>query len=390
MHKSITLLLSLLIIASSSVFAQEEEKMSNLITNGDFENTNTRTLKKVGGLEEFCEGWFPATFEPADIFARDVKSDDVAIPTNKFGVQEDANNGDHYAGFRAYAPGGKASRSYLEAPIRTPLQKGKMYCVRFDVSLSDLSKYAVNYIGAYLPNKKYLQKNNGDIVEDFQIKDRSNRVFNGQDDWQTVCSSYIAAGGENHIIIGCFEREDKLKVEKMKRPRSVAGAQSYEAYYYVDNVQVFEVRAKSQCDCASGENRQPDVIYSKTVVKTEDMTPSQILKETEIYFASLKSEINGMAARDLKEVVQLLKDNPQIRLEVVGHCDNDEAREAEITTMYAAMGKQRADAVVELLIANGISELRVVPKSVENAQPANTRPTPMSKAQNRRVQFIVK
>ncbi len=389
MHKTLTLILALFTLSANILYAQEE-KASNLITNGDFETTNDRTLKKVGGLEEFCEGWFPATFEPADIFSRNVKSEDVAVPLNKFGVQEDKASGDYYAGFRAYAPGGKASRSYLEAPIRTPMQKGKMYCVKFDVSLSDLSKYAVNYIGAYLPNKRYLQKNTGDIVEAYQIKDRSNRVMNDMDGWQTICTSYIAAGGENHIIIGCFEREDKLNVEKVKRPRTVTGAQAYEAYYYVDNVEVFEVQAKSQCDCGDGENRAPDVIYSKTVVKTADMTPGQILTETDIYFASLKSEINAMAERALKEVIEIMNANPQIRLEVVGNCDNDEFREGEITSMYANMGKQRADAVVEYLISQGISQLRVVPKSVENTKPANTRPTPMSIAQNRRVEFVVK
>lgn len=392
MHNFRNLILSAVLMCFGLLsFAQDDDKVSqNLVTNGDFEKVETRTLKKLGGLDEFVEGWFSATHENADIFSRETRSEDIQIPTNAFGVQEDKNSGNQYAGFRAYAPNGKASRSYIEAPIRSQLEKGKMYCVKFDVSLSDLSKYAVNYIGAYLPNKRYIQKNTGAIIEEPMVKDRANQVIKNMDDWQTICGTYIAKGGENHIVIGCFGLDDKLKTEKVKRPRGIVGTQNYEAYYYVDNIEVTEIRAKSQCECGAGQAPKPDIIYSKTVATTDDMTDSDIVRATDIYFASLKDDINAIAKRDLNNIVEILKKNPSMKLEVVGHCDNDEAKEGQVNSIYQNLGKQRADRVVEYLIEQGISQLRVVPATKENTMPANTRPTPMSIAQNRRVEFNVR
>lgn len=393
MHKLLSLITStILLLSGLSGIAQDVDKVSqNLLNNPGFEKGDTKGMKDLGNLDELTENWFSATFEPADIYARDAKDEDVSIPRNEYGTQEEKEGLDHYAGFRAYVPRSKKlSRSYLESPIRTPLEKGKMYCISFDISLADLSKYAVNYIGLYMTNKKFIQKNTGAIIEDPQIKDITNKVIQNMDEWETVCGTYLAKGGENHVIIGCFATDDKLEVEKLRRPRGLTEPQVYEAYYYVDNVSVTEIRAKSQCDCAAGASRQPDIIYSKSVVITDDMTSGDILRETDIYFASLKTDLNAIAKRELDKVAKILNENPQIRLEVVGHCDNDEMREGGVTSLYKDIARQRADEVVEYLIGKGISEMRVVPKGMDNKQLANTRPTPMSIAQNRRVEFVIR
>jgi hypothetical protein len=45
---------------------------------------------------------------------------------------------------------GKTPRSYLSAKFKKMLRKDTRYCVRYYVSLSDLSKYASAELGAYM------------------------------------------------------------------------------------------------------------------------------------------------------------------------------------------------------------------------------------------------
>ena len=148
------------------------------------------------------------------------------------------------------------------------------------------------------------------------------------------------------------------------------------------------ITAPSECACTPADEREPDLIFTKkNVASEEELSTSDKVKASTVYFASLKSELTGLAKRDLDALAALLKANPSMRLEVVGHSDDDEMKEGELNPRYAAMGKRRADQVVRYLISKGVSEMRIVPRSKENTQPSNTRPTPLAKAQNRRVEL---
>ncbi|MBT6163038.1 MAG: hypothetical protein HOH92_05000, partial [Crocinitomicaceae bacterium] len=143
-------------VAVLNVGAQED----NYVPNGSFENSDLRKLKSQGQLEEFTENWFSATEAPLDLYAEGMKSEKVNIPNNIYGSQE-ANDGVCYAGFRAFSKDPKLSRTYFEVALDSELEKNQLYCVSFDISLSDLSRYAVNGVGAYLSDRKIEQGNTG-------------------------------------------------------------------------------------------------------------------------------------------------------------------------------------------------------------------------------------
>lgn len=378
--------LLLLLVAFGLQMAAQDE---NLVPNGDFENSATKGLKSYGMLDDLCEDWFSGTKAPADLYATGMKSEKVNIPNNLFGKQ-DAMSGEMYAGFRAYTKDKKKNRTYLQVKLSEDLEEDVQYCVKINISLADLSKYAVNNIGVYMSDRKIVQPNTGPMIkDDFQIKHKSNKVMMSQEGWETICGTIVGTGEEEYMIIGCFERDDKLQIEKMKRPKGMTGTQVYDAYYYIDNVEVYPIEAKSQCICSRADEVEPDLIYSKSVMIDESMTPSDVVKNSSVYYAFLKSGVNAIARRSLTNVIKIMNENPNMKLEVIGHCDNDEFDEAKINPRYKDLGKRRADMVVEYLIEQGISQMRLVPKSLENTSPANTRPTPLSKAQNRRVQFVV-
>jgi len=387
MSKSILTFVFLLI--AGMTFAQDDEGTDNLVPNGDFEDTATKTLKSYGMLQPLTEAWFNATQAKCDVFSSGIKSPKVSVPNNDFGIQ-DAASGDIYAGFRGYTKDKKKSRSYLEVKFTERLKKDQMYCVQFKVSSGDLSKYAVNNIGAVVSTRKVYQPNTGSLIKDIDVKDRSNKIINTTDGWETICGTVVGTGQEEYLIIGCFAGDSDLKIEKMKRPRNVTGAQTYEAYYYIDDVSVVAVDAKSQCSCASGVQSKPDLIYGAASVVSPDMSAADVLAASAVYYPSLKKSVNAAGVSTLNKVVEMMNDNPDWKLEVIGHSDNDEAAEAKINSRYVDFGKKRAEQVKRYLVSKGIAESRLIVLTKENTAPATTRETEVALAQNRRVTFAIR
>lgn len=378
-----TLLIFTLTFFSVSFYTQE-----NMVKNYDFELVEKKMVKKLGALDEFCQEWFSATRSPADVFVSGVKSDKARVPDNMFG-DESAYSGDSYAGFRAYSKDKKMSRSYVSIKLKKSLTAGKQYCVRINVSLADLSKYAVNNIGILLANKKLIQANTSDIIEKPQILQKTNKVMNNMEGWETICGTFVATGKEKYVIIGNFERNDKLKIEKMKRPKGYTVPQKYHAYYYLDDVVVNEIEAKSQCVCSKEDEKEPEVIYSYTIRTTEESTPEDLINQYRVYYANIKYQVNAIGKRDLNKLVVLLQANPSININVVGHCTQEEIDEGKISSRYREIGKKRADLVAQYLISKGIDASRISINSLEETSPASTRTTPLSQAQNRRVEISV-
>lgn len=371
--------------------AQDGEE-ENLVPNPSFENAETRSLKKYGYLEELCEDWYTATKAQADLFARDMKSEKTNIPKNEYGEQ-DAADGDHYAGFRAYTKDKKLNRTYLMVQLKDELEKNQMYCVEFKISLADMSKYATNFIGVSFSDRKTIQPNTGDIVKDvndIDVRHRSNKVMKARDQWETVCGTMIGGGREKYMMIGCFGSDRNMEIEKMKRPRGAVGSQVYDAYYFIDDIKVFPIDAKSQCSCDPSARTEPDLIYGAARVQDENMSDGDVVSNSAVYYAFLKTNVTQVGQQNLDKVAELMQANPDWKLEIIGHCDNDEFNESKINDRYLDMGKQRAEAVFKYLVAAGVNADRLIILTKENTDPASTRPTPLSMAQNRRVVFEIR
>ncbi|NCO58590.1 MAG: OmpA family protein, partial [Deltaproteobacteria bacterium] len=84
----------------------------------------------------------------------------------------------------------------------------------------------------------------------------------------------------------------------------------------------------------------------------------------------------------LDAVVQVLKANPTLRLEVQGHTDSTGS-----ALLNQRLGEQRAQAVAGYFTTHGIDASRLTAKGYGSAQPATTNDTADGRAQNRRVEL---
>ena len=103
-----------------------------------------------------------------------------------------------------------------------------------------------------------------------------------------------------------------------------------------------------------------------------------------IYFETGKSKLKKESYEELGRVVDLLNNNPSIKLEISGHTDN--------VGSYVAnkkLSKARAKSVVDYLTSKGISASRLKYEGYSFTQPIATNDTPEGRQKNRRVEFEI-
>jgi outer membrane protein OmpA-like peptidoglycan-associated protein len=95
--------------------------------------------------------------------------------------------------------------------------------------------------------------------------------------------------------------------------------------------------------------------------------------------ATIKPESMGT----LNMIVQVLKDNPEIKFEIDGHTDNTGTAAHNLM-----LSQQRADAVKDQLVKMGVDASRLAAKGFGDTKPMSDNTTLEGKANNRRVEFV--
>ncbi len=96
-----------------------------------------------------------------------------------------------------------------------------------------------------------------------------------------------------------------------------------------------------------------------------------------------KSIIKPESMGTLNMIVQIMKDNPDIKFDVEGYTDNSGDPTHNLT-----LSQSRADAVKAQLISMGISSSRLTSKGFGESKPISDNNSPEGKANNRRVEFV--
>lgn len=104
-----------------------------------------------------------------------------------------------------------------------------------------------------------------------------------------------------------------------------------------------------------------------------------------ITFDTGKSTLKPSSSDTLKELAQILKDNPQMKLDVIGHTDNVGTAESNVT-----LSQERSDAVIAALAGDyGINPNRLNPIGKGQSQPISSNDNEKGRATNRRVEFVM-
>jgi len=126
-----------------------------------------------------------------------------------------------------------------------------------------------------------------------------------------------------------------------------------------------------------------DSTYKKDILLNPIKVNSTVTLKN-IQFASNSYQLEPVSLIELNKLLQLLKENPTVTIQINGHTDNVGTDASNLK-----LSENRAKAVVEYLISKGISTSRLKSKGLGASQPVADNNTEDGRALNRRTVFIV-
>ena len=161
------------------------------------------------------------------------------------------------------------------------------------------------------------------------------------------------------------------------------------------SLQTYTAREALYCDPVRGQTfATVDIVAARgrgnkmVTVRAADMAQAITSKGKValygIYFDSGKADLKPTSDSTLEQMGKLLKEDPRLKLLVVGHTDNDGT-----FTSNMELSQRRAAAVVNALASRyGVKKDRLTPVGVSFAAPLESNTTEEGRAKNRRVELV--
>lgn len=152
-------------------------------------------------------------------------------------------------------------------------------------------------------------------------------------------------------------------------------------------------------DYALHVSKEGYLFYSETFSLTEEGTSadpfvldvplqpkeagrSVVLKN--VFFNTAKYDLLPQSQAELNKLVDFLKNDPTMKIELGGHTDNKGDKASN-----QLLSEQRAKAVLDYLVSKEISADRLTYKGYGDTQPVDTNDTPEGRKRNRRTEFKI-
>ncbi|MBC7588298.1 MAG: OmpA family protein, partial [Chitinophagaceae bacterium] len=131
------------------------------------------------------------------------------------------------------------------------------------------------------------------------------------------------------------------------------------------------------------KNKQADSVYKKDIfLNAIELNANVVLKN--IQFETNAYKLLSVSLVELDKLLQVMNENPSLKLEISGHTDNIGKAEDNIK-----LSANRAKAVVDYLIGNGIALNRLTYKGYGASRPIGDNNTEIGRAKNRRTVFMI-
>jgi outer membrane protein OmpA-like peptidoglycan-associated protein/tetratricopeptide (TPR) repeat protein len=131
------------------------------------------------------------------------------------------------------------------------------------------------------------------------------------------------------------------------------------------------------------KQRSPDSTYVKNIpLQPLEINATVILNN--VFFDVNKFELKPESQVELEKIVQLLNENPTLKIEISGHTDN-----AGKPADNLALSNNRSKAVVTYLVGKGIAAARLISKGYGETKPVADNKTEEGRARNRRTEMRV-
>jgi OOP family OmpA-OmpF porin len=145
-----------------------------------------------------------------------------------------------------------------------------------------------------------------------------------------------------------------------------------------------DARAVAVVDIIVPKQREQKMVMVKADEMAKKISATGSIALYGIYFDTNKSDLKPESQPTLEQIARLLKEDPKLKLLVVGHTDN-----ARAFAFNMDLSQQRAGAVVHALVTQqGVDKSRLTPVGVSFASPVASNKSEEGRAKNRRVELV--
>jgi outer membrane protein OmpA-like peptidoglycan-associated protein len=244
--------------------------------------------------------------------------------------------------------------------------------------------YKVVFLGA---EKDFvLSKDNSPFA--FEIYD-AKTMFKKPPEYFTVDSSIILQGRvlDSETKTGILAKLTFIDSEKSTAISTLISdtAGNYKTRLPEKKIYGVEIMAKGYLfflDIVDIKKVKTDVVNKDFFLQKLEVGAKVVLKN--IFFETAKATLKEESFQQLNTVVEFMKDNPTLKLEISGHTDNVGG-----LAYNMKLSEARAKAVVTYMLSQGIDPTRLTYKGYGPNQPVAKNTTAAGKAQNRRVEFKI-
>ena len=325
--------------------------------------------------------WSKPSIGTSDLFCKCGKKQKkyslVSVPRNPMGNQS-PHSGSCYAGLFAFSHG--MYREYIQTQLNKSLEKNKNYQFKMYISLADYSRATVDQLGICFLTHKADYKSSDVISNLNPIYLRiENEVRNDTVSWHSLTYTYKANGGEAYLIIGSFDINE-MQHTKVKAPKEVRSkinqVSERDVYFFIDDVSLIETLDNS--------------LNNNTIKKEKNEIATGVSLDTplileNVLFNTNDAQLLPLSFSELDKVLDYLKNNDQVCIEIFGHTDINGNESQNIV-----LSKNRARAVSDYFILKNIDKRRISYNGFGSAKPYATNNTEEGRRLNRRVEFILK
>ncbi|MCB9195321.1 MAG: OmpA family protein [Flavobacteriales bacterium] len=127
----------------------------------------------------------------------------------------------------------------------------------------------------------------------------------------------------------------------------------------------------------------PNESYGEAIMQVMIEQPTQFTLNN-VFFDTGKSSLKSTSYKELDELVDLLKLQPDLKIEIAGHTDNVGSDESNKT-----LSEERAKAVLDYLVQEGIDKNRLTSNGYGSSIPVADNTTESGRKKNRRTEIHI-
>lgn len=147
------------------------------------------------------------------------------------------------------------------------------------------------------------------------------------------------------------------------------------------------ITARAEGYLAGVDSVEADSEDNTPLFKDVYLAPIEIgltVRLNNIYFDFDKTTLKSESFTELNKVVDFLKQNPSVEIEVAGHTDNKGADEYNLN-----LSQGRSQSVVDYIVSQGVDRSRLIAHGYGESKPIDTNDSEAGRANNRRVEVTI-